>query len=152
MIDIVADKRLIAKCQKQFILRLKSICKEPILCKVGYRGNSDNVTAFYSSKYNFWSTTSKITSENNRYWNAFGIGKPTSGKSNSITVEINPPLEGINRSTGGVFGQTLREKYSFCIEAKLAVVEKVLANNYSLNKVEWNSFRQMTMELKLNFV
>jgi len=103
MIDIVTNERLIARYQKALIQRLKSICEQKISCKIGYKGKSKNATFFYSSKYDFWFVTQRST---NRYWNAFGIGKPQVNKQNSIIVEINTPYSGVNRSTGGAFGQT----------------------------------------------
>ena len=36
-----------------------------------------------------------------RYWNAFGIGKPTGVA--SIDCEINPPIQGISRRPAGAF-------------------------------------------------
>ena len=103
MVSIVTDEKQITKYQKAFIQKLRSICLQKIEIIVGYQGFSEPVTAFYSSKYNFWYSSQKST---NKYWNAFGIGIPNANSSNSITVEINPPFSGINRNIGGVFGQT----------------------------------------------
>lgn len=100
MTEIVTKKKLITKYQKQFIQRLKEICNEKIICILGYQGNSDELTVYYSRKFNFWFTTKKNV---NRYWNAFGFGRPIKGRNNSITVEINIPFEGVNRNIGGVF-------------------------------------------------
>jgi hypothetical protein len=38
-----------------------------------------------------------------RFWNSFGVADPNQHSSLSITVEINPPHEGENRRTAGVF-------------------------------------------------
>jgi hypothetical protein len=38
-----------------------------------------------------------------RFWICFGIGHPEETKASNITVEINPPNEGINRRVGGAF-------------------------------------------------
>ena len=40
-----------------------------------------------------------------RYWNGFGVGRPESGDNVAITCEINFPLYGIDRRTGGAFAQ-----------------------------------------------
>jgi hypothetical protein len=101
MIQIIKDKKLIAKNQREFIQQLKKVCTEKIVCSVGYQGYSQEETVYFSEKYNFWFTSS---TGQNRFWNAFTIGKPKDVGSNSINVEINIPFEGINRTIGGVFG------------------------------------------------
>ena len=101
MIDIVTDGKLITKYQRQFIQQLKTTCREKIVCTLGHQGKSDELTVYYSEIFNFWFTSHE---NDNRYWNGFGFGRPQAGRNNSITVEINPPYEGINRNIGGVFG------------------------------------------------
>ena len=101
MTEIVTDDKLITKYQRQFIQQLKTTCREKIVCTLGYQGSSDELTVYYSEKFDFWFTAHENV---NRYWNAFGFGRPQEGKSNSITVEINPPYKGISRNIGGVFG------------------------------------------------
>ncbi len=101
MIEIITDKKIITKYQAVFERKLKSVCKQPINCKLGHLGSSGYNTVYYSTQLDFWFTTH---GNNNRYWNGFGIGKPEIGKNTSITAEINPPYEGINRSVGGAFG------------------------------------------------
>jgi hypothetical protein len=105
MIEIITNRILIAQYQKQFIKQLRTICNDRVICRFGYQGNSDEVTAYYSNKFNFGFTSSLFTEANNRYWNAFVFGKPLKGKNNDITVEINSPFEGINRRIGGAFGK-----------------------------------------------
>lgn len=101
MIEIVTDSKLITKYQRQFLQQLQTTCQEKVVCTLGYQGNSDKSTVYYSAKFDFWFTSHD---NDNRYWNAFGFGRPKAGRNNSITVEINPPYEGINRNIGGVFG------------------------------------------------
>ena len=101
MIEIITDKKLITKHQTEFARKLKLVCAKPINCKLGHLGSSDDNTVYYSEEFDFWFTTHRST---NRYWNGFGIGKPETGRITSITAEINPPYEGINRSIGGAFG------------------------------------------------
>jgi hypothetical protein len=102
MIKVIEKEKQVTKCQSAFVKQLKSVCKQKIVCNVGYQGYSETVTAYYSAKYNFWFTYQR---NRNRYWNAFGTGEPLAGKSNSITVEINFPYSGINRSVGGALAE-----------------------------------------------
>ena len=101
MTEIITDQNLITKYQKLLVKQLKTACTEKIVCILGYQGNSDELTVYYSDKFNFWFTAYE---NKNRYWNAFGFGRPQKGRNNSITVEINIPYDGINRNVGGVFG------------------------------------------------
>lgn len=101
MIQIVTDKKLINKYQRQFIKQLKSSCGKKMLCTLGYQGSSEEQDVYYSEKFSFWFSTHR---NYNRYWNAFGFGTPSKEKNNSITVEINIPYEGINRNIGAAFG------------------------------------------------
>ncbi len=42
----------------------------------------------------------------NRYWNCFGVQRPDAApKSLQITVEANPPLEGLDRKMGGAIAR-----------------------------------------------
>jgi hypothetical protein len=101
MIEIVTDGKLITKYQKQFVQRLKTVCNKKISCNLGFQGDSFTTTVFYSPKSDFWFTAHE---NDNRYWNAFGVGEPPEGRSTSINVEINFPYEGVNRNIGGAFG------------------------------------------------
>jgi hypothetical protein len=102
MTTILTDQKVITKFHRLFVKRLKSFCTEKVNCILGYQGHSDEFTLYYSEKFNFWFTALE---NDNRYWNAFGFGRPQTGRNNSITVEINMPYNGINRNIGGVFGQ-----------------------------------------------
>jgi len=69
---------------------------------VGYRGGSENMEAAWLPSENIWCAFDKLDS---RYWNAFGVGEPDAKRSNSITVEINFPLQGVNRTIGGILAK-----------------------------------------------
>lgn len=105
MIEIVTDSKLITKYQKQFVQRLKTVCDKKIPCSLGFQGDSFTTTVFYSPSFDFWFSAHE---NDNRYWNAFGIGEPQEGRSTSINVEINFPFEGVNRNIGGAFGHNLK--------------------------------------------
>lgn len=101
MIEIVTDRKLITKYQKLFVQKLKTVCNKKISCNLGFQGDSFSSPVFYSPEFDFWFAAYE---NENRYWNAFGVGEPTEGKNTSISVEINFPYEGINRNIGGAFG------------------------------------------------
>ncbi len=101
MIEIITDKKIITKYQTEFSRQIMSVCKLQINCKIGHLGRSSDSIVFYSNEFDFWFRTHR---NENRYWNGFGIGRPETGKNTSITAEINPPFEGINRNIGAAFG------------------------------------------------
>jgi len=59
------------------------------LAKVHWRADLDLWAAFLPTE--------------KHHWAAFGLGNPFNGDGKSIVVEINSPIEGINRRVGGVF-------------------------------------------------
>lgn len=132
MIEIITDSKLITKYQHQFTKQLKTVCKEKVVCVLGYQGYSEDATTYYSEKYKFWFTSSE---NNNRYWNAFGSGRPEEGRNTSITVEINLPYEGINRHIGGVFGHNKKGEVLVLHRGKIGggrvgVGKQLFFNNY----------------------
>lgn len=103
MIEIVSNRLDIEKFQRLLVKALKNVCTEKIQCSLGHKGESHNLTVFYSKDYNFWFCPQDYP-QRKRFWNSFGFGKPIMGKNNSITVEVNIPYKGIDRRVGGVFG------------------------------------------------
>jgi hypothetical protein len=69
---------------------------------VGYHGGSATETVYWSAPLGMWSLFKKLE---NRYWNCFGVERPESTKSLQITVEVNPPLEGVDRKMGGAIAR-----------------------------------------------
>ena len=99
-VRIVDSQAEITKCQRRFVEILKSDSCEHGQIRIGHRGDTLEVKAFWDSSRTMWSGYRKL----NRHWNVFGLGSPFAGLSaKSIVVEINPPLRGLNRKVGGVF-------------------------------------------------
>jgi len=74
-------------------------------------------------------------SESNRHWCAFGtLPTPKSGNA-SITVEINPPKQGINRRVAGVLAVDDAKKIYLCHTGKVGGSKKGIGK---LSFLEWN--------------
>lgn len=101
MITIISDKKEIENCHKQFHKVLDKFFNEKIDCLVGYHGGSDKATVKYSDKLNIWISSGELQ---NRFWNGFGINRPTENKNNSLIGEVNFPYEKIDRRIAGAFG------------------------------------------------
>ncbi len=100
---VIEDKTGIDKAQSIFESKLGSAADRSETIWVGYPGGHEKAEASWNKKLGVWWVNS--TSDDNRYWNVFGIGEPQWGSNHShdITCEINPPFKGINRSMAGVF-------------------------------------------------
>ena len=99
MLHTITSTREISSLQNKFKTALLSACNYHPNVLVGFPGGSGINKVHYSSKYDFWFTTQKFE---DKYWNSFGIGKPSKHQSNNIVVEINFILSDINRRIGGL--------------------------------------------------
>jgi hypothetical protein len=101
----LGDKLEISKAQKSFEQKLDRNADRTDVILIGYPGGHIWLRASWSKTLDIW--WAHKTSNNNRFWNAFGIGEPQwDGKhSNDIACEINPPFEGIKRRMAGVYAK-----------------------------------------------
>jgi 5-methylcytosine-specific restriction protein A len=101
MFKILHDSIEIARAQGEFEARFRSAGKQMVV-KVGHKGEIHEMEVSWMPAERIWAGSRKLT---NRYWNAFGIGKPSPRNSNSIVCEINFPLHGVSRRIGGVLAK-----------------------------------------------
>ena len=81
--------------------RLKAGAERVGKVTLGYRGGRREATIYWHPDVDIWFCFER---EENRSWNAFGMGNPAETGSKSIIVEINSPYEGINRKVAAAFG------------------------------------------------
>jgi hypothetical protein len=103
MLKVVTNEQAIRRHRSQFMQSLKKFADETIPVELGHPGASTRAKVFWSERLGIWFFPTKIA--DHRYWNAFGVGRPEKGARVSITCEINFPLSGIDRRTGGVFAE-----------------------------------------------
>ena len=132
MLKTITDYDEIGEIQDKFENVIKKHLNEKVFCKIGHQSGSFDVTANYSSKFDLWFTPFK---EENRFWNAFGIGKPNSSKSSSIVCEINFPYENIDRRIAGVFAKDIFDKIFILHRGKIGggrkgIGKKLFFDNY----------------------
>ena len=101
-LELVVDAKTTRAAMKSVQEQLASVATDKRRQKVGHHGGSDTHTLHWSAPLKLWVLFQKL---DNRYWNAFGIMRPDPDKSLQITVEVNPPLEGIERKMGGAFAR-----------------------------------------------
>jgi hypothetical protein len=83
---------------------------------VGYQGESLDLPVWWREDEGFWSTLRPIE---NRYWVSFGTTDPLRTNALSIACEINPPLEGVNKSIAGMFATDSRRRICLTHSGKI---------------------------------
>ncbi len=99
-LELIVDKKTIAKAMKSVREQLLEVATERRRQKIGFHGGSGVYTIHWCPALKMWALFEKL---DNRFWNSFGVSRPDPEKSLQITVEVNPPLEGIDRKVGGAF-------------------------------------------------
>ena len=103
MLKIIQDEQAIKRYQQQFIKSFKPFADEKILVYLGHPGASVKARVLWSGRLGVWFVSKKT--EEGRYWNAFGTGKPKTNATIPITCEINFPVQGIDRRMGGALAK-----------------------------------------------
>lgn len=103
MLKVVENEAAVRRYQRKFASSFKPLTDEVIPVELGHPGASVRAKVAWSNRLGIWSFSRKIA--DHRYWHAFGVGRPEGGGRISITCEINFPLCGIDRRTGGAFAE-----------------------------------------------
>jgi len=103
MLRILEDESTIRRCQQQFMRRLKAYADDRIRVRIGHLGESFEGKVFCARNLGVWFIPRK--QDGNRYWNAFGVGRPSKDAHVFSTCEINFPLQGLDRRIGGAFAR-----------------------------------------------
>ena len=104
MLKVLSDVNEIAVAQDKFKKSLSRHLSSTIPVIIGYQSGSVDATVSWFSTigiWGYWGLPPDDKSAGKRYWNAFGIGKPTPLV--SIVCEINPSIQGINPRVAGAF-------------------------------------------------
>jgi 5-methylcytosine-specific restriction protein A len=101
MFDIVTSENEIKKCQHIFAENIKEKLKEQGDFTIGYPGGDKNSHFYYNSE--IWFSTSQAKNSK-KFLNQFGLSKNLKKKgSNNITVQINIPINGIDKKVAGIY-------------------------------------------------
>ncbi len=103
MLKILDDESAIRRCQRQFIRALKPFVTERIAVRIGHPGESVRANVSWAEIPRVWFYSKAVAGS--RYWNAFGVGRPSAGGAVSSTIEINIPTLSLDRKIGGAFAQ-----------------------------------------------
>lgn len=101
---LITERKEIEKLHKRLVSSLNNYKTEDIRVLTGHMGDSLYVDASYSDQLNIWWYFDISEGKSGeRYWNAFGIGKPKENKLSNIICEINYPTEGINKRVAAIW-------------------------------------------------
>ncbi len=96
----------------QNALRAEFHARATVLTRgIGFRGGGTTADVAWHPSVGVWGYIDTVDSvlgpdgTGTRHWNAFGLENPETTSSLSVTVEVNPPLEGTNARVGGIFGR-----------------------------------------------
>ena len=105
MLEIITARSEIAKCQRILEDTLKAALPHNERLVIGHSGDNFENEVYYGD--NLWFSNQVLKEGDvpiHRYWNGFGTGI-RKGAHQVITVEINPPLEGLTKRVSGLFAK-----------------------------------------------
>ena len=106
MITALESNEDIATAQRAFEDAFMQHAEESLTVDIGYQGGYARRDVIWMPSLDLWAHFGFPPSEKgppNRYWNVFGVGKPSGMV--SIACEINPPTEAGNNPPAGVFAR-----------------------------------------------
>jgi len=137
MLRAITDKTKISKAQKELQKRLnKALGKKQGFYTIGHQGDNFTIESLRAND-KIWHFHKLIVNRPTpSHWNAFGlVNQLKINASNPITVEINIPLEGIDRRVGGLFAVDTNNKHTLLLHrGKVGGGKKGIGKNAFL---EW---------------
>ena len=109
LMKALETKSDIAEAMRVFKFAFNAHVAEAVSVAIGYRGGSTRKDVLWMPSLNLWAYFGYPPSEKsspNRYWNVFGIGRPSGTV--SIACEINPPIKARRYPPAGVLAITDR--------------------------------------------
>lgn len=135
MLTLITGEQNIRKCQKELENILTKNLNSKDNFKIGFQGVSLEKTIRYSSEIWYFSCEDGERDESSyRFWNAFGLSNLLDNKiSNNITVEINIPIQRINRRINGLFAVDEKGSIFLLHRGKLGGGRKGIGKNNFIN-------------------
>ncbi len=111
MLRAITDIKRVAEIHRTYVEIMRRHLGQSAPLKIGFKGEVRDMTAHHKGELWF---TSQPSQNNNRYWDAYGL-EPSKTRSNNITVEINVPVEGINRTISALYAEDSDTKEIFLL-------------------------------------
>lgn len=118
MFRILDSRSTIETAHQRFAAAIQALSTETVSGSIGYPGGAHrNASVMWLSSLGIWAHLGFPKMNRSRYWDVFGIGKPTPRV--AIVCEINSPLEGINRNIAGAFGVSDKDELALFHRGRL---------------------------------
>ena len=101
-LELVVEKRVVREAMRTLKRQMVGVATSSTFQSIGFHGGTLRRKVHWSAPLGLWSLCGEL---DNRYWNSFGVGRPDGAGTLAITVEVNPPLDGVNRRTGGAIAR-----------------------------------------------
>lgn len=101
-LELVDEARAIRAAMAMVRAQLVEAATRSSIETVGFHGGSRTATVHWSTPLGVWALFEELET---RYWNCFGVERPEAARSLRITVEVNPPLGGLDRRKGGAIAR-----------------------------------------------
>lgn len=111
MLRAITDFKRVAEIHRNYVEKMRRHLGQSARLKIGFKGEVRDMTAYHNGELWF---TSQPSQNGNRYWDAYGL-EPTTTRSNNITVEINVPVEDINRAISAFYAEDSDTKEIFLL-------------------------------------
>jgi len=136
MPTVILKASELQQAETAFEQSARALPHEPISTTLGYQSNSFDTRVLWLTTLGIWAyfdlpPKEKSEQEAKRFWNAFGIGRPSGMV--AIVCEINPSREGINRRTKGVFVKTENGKTLVCHRGTVNIAGGMTAEFFRQN-------------------
>ncbi|XXT25152.1 hypothetical protein WME94_26820 [Sorangium sp. So ce429] len=100
-LELVEDGKSVRKAIRILRAIVKQAATSTASQSIGFQGGNLRASVHWIAPLRVWCVSQTLT----RHWNAFGVDRPDADRSLPATVEINVPLEGIDRKVGGALGR-----------------------------------------------
>ena len=142
MVTSLRTKEKIQQARIEFENAFRPYTKDSFHVDIGYQGGYANREIIWMPSLNIWAHFGDPPSEKGpptRYWNVFGIGKPSGMV--SIVCEINPPKESRRWPPAGVFARDDSGSLLVLHRGRLTVTGGITTSFVKRNiKARWISF------------
>jgi len=104
MLRIIDSRGEIKSCQNELFSLLNKKKTGRTNFYLGTRGGGHDYLVSYSNDLNIW-WYKGISDNKTRYWNAFGVGNSPDKLNQDYFIEINYPIEGIDKRISAIWGK-----------------------------------------------
>jgi hypothetical protein len=107
MLTVIESRNEISDAQEALRRGILALSSETVPVTIGFQSGQTPADVYWCPSLGFWAFFGEPPFEKSpgeRYWNVFGLGRPSGLV--SIACEINSPKSGINRQAAGAFARS----------------------------------------------